>query len=144
MRYPENNSPRLIFDPTGLPPSADPAHPDMFAIYLADGTLLAKSAGWNGLPADALSSGDFARFRQADVPFRALVLRDIEILDREDESGRAGAKITRVYASPLLALRERVWRVGLLFGRRRFVLAGPRCIAYCLDDSPQLESACTN
>jgi len=125
VRYPENNSPRLIFDPTGLPPSADPAHPDMFAIYLADGTLLAKSDGWNGLPSGTrYSSGDFARFRQAGVPFRALLLRNIEILDREDESGSAGAKITVVYASPLLAVRERVWHVGLYLGAAALFLLG--------------------
>jgi signal transduction histidine kinase len=117
VRYPENNSPRLIFDPTGLPPSADAVHPDMFAIYLSDGTMLAHSPGWNGLPPGArLSGGGIARFRQAGVPFRALVMRDIEILDREDESGRAGAKITVVYASTLLGVRQRVWRVGLYLG----------------------------
>jgi signal transduction histidine kinase len=117
VRYPENNTPRLIFDPTGLPPSADAAHPDMFAVYLSDGTMLAHSPGWNGLPPGArLSSGGIARFRKAGVPFRALVLRDIEILDREDESGRSGAKITAVYASTLLGVRQRVWRVGLYLG----------------------------
>ena len=125
VRYEEDGSSDLFFDSTGLPPSADPAHPDVFAVYLK-GNLFAVSPGWNGLPAATrYPSGEFARFRQQDVPYRGLILREIEILDREDDPTAPVAKITVVYASSLLEMRRRVLRVGLYLGGIGLLLLVP-------------------
>src|SRR5580704_14768441 len=68
VRYDEDGSSDLIFDSSGLPPSADPSHPDVFAVYLK-GNLLAESPGWDGLPSETrYPSGEFARFRQQGAP----------------------------------------------------------------------------
>ncbi len=124
VRYSEDASHELIFDPSGLPTSSDAEHPDRFVVYDAGGKLLANSAGWNGLPANTRHfSGDYARFRDGDVPFRALVLRNIEILDREEEGGPA-AKITVIYAASLLDVRRRVVLVGVYLGAAGAVLLG--------------------
>jgi signal transduction histidine kinase len=116
VRYDEDTTGELIFDSSGLPSSADASHPDVFAIYLPDGELFAQSAGWNGLPEKTrYLSGGLVRFNLSDVPFRGLILRDIEILDRE--AGVAStAKITVVYGASLLDLRRHVLSVGLYLG----------------------------
>ncbi len=125
VRYDEDGSSDLIFDSSGLPPSADPSHPDVFAVYLR-GSLLAQSPGWNGLPAETrYPSGQFARFRQAGAPFRGLILREVEILDREEDVSAPVEKITVVYASSLLEVRRRVLRVGLYLGGAGLVLLVP-------------------
>lgn len=125
VRYDEDESADLIFDSSGLPPSADPAHPDVFAVYLK-GNLLAESPGWNGLPSGTrYPSGDLVRFRQAGVPFRGLLLREVEILDREEDVSAPVAKITVVYASSLLEVRSRVLRVGLYLGGAGLLLLLP-------------------
>jgi len=50
IRYDEETPSQLVFDPSGLPPSADSSHPDKFIVYLAGGELFARSPGWTGLP----------------------------------------------------------------------------------------------
>ena len=116
VRYDEDASGQLIFDSSGLPSSADASHPDVFAVYLPGGKLFAQSAGWNGLPEKTrYLSGGLVRFNSAGVPFRGLILRDIEILDREDGIATT-AKITVVYGASLLDLRRHVLSVGLYLG----------------------------
>jgi signal transduction histidine kinase len=125
VRYDEDGSSDLIFDSSGLPPSADPAHPDVFAVYLK-GNLLAESPGWNGLPSETrYSNGQFVRFREQGAPFRGLIVREVEILDREEDSSAPVAKITVVYASSLLEVRRRVMRVGLYLSGAGLILLLP-------------------
>jgi signal transduction histidine kinase len=117
VRYDEETPSQLVFDTSGLPPSADSAHPDMFVVYLASGELFSRSPGWTGLPANTrYSTSEFARFKQNDVPFRALVLRNVTILDREEDAALPPARITVIYAASLLEVRSRVLRVGLYSG----------------------------
>jgi signal transduction histidine kinase len=116
VRYDEGGSSDLLFDTTGLPPSADPAHPDVFAVYLK-GALFAASAGWTGLPAATrYPNGEFARFDQNGIPYRGFIIHEIEILDREDDPSAPVAKISVVYGSSLLEMRHRVLRVGFYLG----------------------------
>ncbi|HEY4837611.1 MAG TPA: ATP-binding protein [Candidatus Acidoferrales bacterium] len=125
VRYDEDGSSDLIFDTSGLPPSADPAHPDVFAVYLKR-NLLAESPGWNGLPSETRYSNDqFARFREQGAPFRGLILHEVEILDREEDASAPVAKITVVYASSLLEVRRRVMRVGLYLSGAGLILLLP-------------------
>jgi signal transduction histidine kinase len=126
VRYDEEDSANLVFDTSGLPLSADSAHPDKFMVYLENGELFARSPNWAGLPANTrYSQGDFARFHENDAPFCALVLRNVEILDREEDSAAPPAKITVIYASSLLEVRSRVWRVGFYSGAVGILLLLP-------------------
>ena len=126
VRYDEESPAQLIFDTSGLPPSADSDHPDTFMVYLAKGELFARSPGWTGLPANTrYSQNDFARFREDGVPFRALVLKNVEILDREEDSSAPPARITVIYAASLLEVRERVVRVGIYSGAAGILILLP-------------------
>jgi len=122
VRYDEDASGELIFDSSGLPSSADASHPDVFAVYLPGGKLFAQSAGWSGLPERTrYLTGGLVRFNASGVPFRGLILRDVEILDRE--AGVAStAKITVVYGASLLDLRRHVLSVGLYLGGAGFIV----------------------
>ncbi|MFZ0819806.1 MAG: HAMP domain-containing sensor histidine kinase [Candidatus Acidiferrales bacterium] len=125
VRYDEDDPSVLIFDDTGLPTPSDAAHPDVYSVALASGAPLAHSAGWNGLPQETRYTTDgFARFRKDGVAFRGLVLTDIPILDREDEAGPP-ARITVVYASPLVDVRSRVFRAGLYLSAAGLALLFP-------------------
>jgi hypothetical protein len=126
VRYDEEQPTELVFDTSGLPPSADPAHADTFMVYLANGELFARSPNWAGLPANTrYSQNEFARFHENSVPFRALVLKNVEILDREEDSTASPARITVVYAASLLAVRSQVLRVGLYSGFAGILLLLP-------------------
>jgi signal transduction histidine kinase len=126
VRYDEDQPTELVFDTSGLPPSADPAHADTFMVYLANGELFARSPNWAGLPANTrYSQNEFARFRENGIPFRALVLKNVEILDREEDSTGPPARITVIYAASLLAVRSQVFRVGLYSGAAGVLLLLP-------------------
>jgi signal transduction histidine kinase len=125
VRYDEDGSSDLIFDVSGLPLSADPTHPDVFVVYLR-GNLLAESPGWNGLPPQTrYPNGQFVRFREQGAPFRGLILREVEILDREEDASAPVAKITVIYASSLLEVRRRVMKVGLYLSGAGLILLLP-------------------
>jgi signal transduction histidine kinase len=126
VRYDEETPSQLVFDTSGLPPSADSEHPDKFVVYLASGELFARSPGWNGLPTKTRYSTDgFARFHENEVPFRALILRDVTILDREEDSALPPARITVIYGASLLEVRSRVMRVGFYSGAAGVLLLLP-------------------
>lgn len=126
VRYDEEAPTQLIFDTSGLPPSADDEHPDKFVVNLAKGEQFARSPGWAGLPTNTrYSQNDFARFRDSGVPFRALVLKNVEILDREEDSAAPPARITVIYAASLLEVRSRVLRVGVYSGAAGILLLLP-------------------
>jgi signal transduction histidine kinase len=125
VRYDEENPTALVFDNTGLPPSSDAEHPDVFSVALANGTSLAHSPGWEGLPQGTrYAAGGMARFRKDGVPFRGLELKNVDILDREDEAG-VPAKITVLYASPVVEMRGRVFRAGLYLSAAGLALLFP-------------------
>jgi len=126
VRYDEETPSQLVFDTSGLPPSGDPAHPDTFMVHLANGELFARSPAWAGLPGDTrYGRNEFARFHENDVPFRALILRDVTILDREEDSAAPPARITVIYAASLLEVRSRVLRVGFYSGAAGVLLLLP-------------------
>jgi len=126
VRYSEETPPQLIFDSSGLPPSSDPTHPDKFIVYLADGSVLAQTPGWRGMPPNVkVGQGEYARFLESGIPFRALTLRNVPILDREEDATVPVAKITVVYAASRLGVRDRVWRVGVFLGATGLLLLLP-------------------
>src|ERR1700680_4880653 len=82
VRYSDTNIPDLLFDPSLIPPSSDPRRPDLFEIRRSNGELLARSAG--PLPVEFAQGGTFANFVLNGVPYRAIVLRQVPVLDREE------------------------------------------------------------
>jgi signal transduction histidine kinase len=128
VRYDEDNPTTLIFDNTGLPSSSDAAHPDIFSVALANGSPLAQSAGWQGLPEGTrYATGGLVRFRMNGAPFRGLVMKDVEILDREDGAGPP-AKITVLYASSVVEMRGRVFRSALYLSAAGLALLVPMAL----------------
>jgi signal transduction histidine kinase len=111
VRYTEVHPSNLIFDPTLLPPSSVFTHKDLFEIRKADGRLLARSKG--DLPRGlAESTGRYTDFSASGIPYRAIVLHDVKVLDEEEESQSPPARVTVVYASPLGGMHERLAELG--------------------------------
>ena len=81
VRYTETESPDLLFDPSLLPPSSNPRHPDLFEIRRSNGDLLAQSGG--PIPAE-FGPNTFADFAVNGISYRAITLRQVPVLDRED------------------------------------------------------------
>jgi signal transduction histidine kinase len=124
VRYTETSPPVLWFDAELLPPPSDPAHPDLFEIRAADGKVLARSKGWEGPPAEAARPADlFPEFNMGGTPYRAIVLRNVSVLDKEeDDPYEEPAKVTVFYATSLAGIRARLTRLAIYFGLTSFLL----------------------
>jgi len=116
----------LTFDVAFLPPPSDPAHQDQYEIRSSDGRLIARSSGWNGVPAEvSQSERRHADFKLAGAPYRALSLRNVQILDKVITEGSVAAppvRVTLVYASSLAGNRLRLAQLAALVGATSILL----------------------
>ncbi len=125
VRYTETKPHVLIFDATLLPPPADQVHRDLYEIRASDGRLIARSKGWDSVPPEvAQTDGRYAGFSVAGAPYRAVLLRDVPVLDSEDDEdeGEPPAKVTVIYASSLTENRLRLTKLALYVGGTSLLL----------------------
>src|SRR5271170_6045056 len=100
VRYTEDASGNVYFDDSLVPPSINPDHPDVFAVWTEKSGRLAHSANWPaGL--EILPSGDAHwNFKWAHVHYRGLRVFQAPVLDREEGSSFHPQTLTIVYAAP--------------------------------------------
>jgi len=110
VRYTDTDIPNLLFDPSLIPPSSSARHPDLFEIRKSNGELLARSGG--PLPVELNGADTFANFVLNGVPYRAVVLRQVPVLDHE-ENISAPQRVTVIYAASRRGMHEQL--VGLGF-----------------------------
>jgi signal transduction histidine kinase len=124
VRYTETKPPVLMFDEELLPPAPDPAHPDMYEIRAADGKLLARSKGWEGLPAEPARQGElFPELNIGGAPYRVIVMRNVSVLDKEDDDPSVEpAKVTVFYAASLVENHARLATLALYVGLTSLLL----------------------
>lgn len=109
VRYTDADVPDLLFDPSLIPPSSNRRHPDLFEIRKSDGDLLARSGG--PIPAVFEAGNAFANFVVNGISYRAIVLRQVPVLDRE-ESISVPQRVTVVFAAPLGGMHEQLMALG--------------------------------
>lgn len=110
VRYTETDVPDLLFDPSLLPPSSDPAHPNLFEIRKSNGQLLARSSA--PLPAEPEGTGTFNDFVLSGIPYRAIVLRQVPVLDQEDNI-ITPMRVNVTYAAPLVGMHHQLLELGM-------------------------------
>jgi signal transduction histidine kinase len=110
VRYSDADVSNLIFDPSLIPASSNRRHPDLFEIRRSDGELLARSA--SPLPVELEQGKTFGNFVLNGVPYRAIVLRQVPVLDRE-ENISVPQRVTVIYAASRVAMREQLEELGL-------------------------------
>src|SRR5690349_20144211 len=108
VRYTETESPDLLFDPSLLPPSSNPRHPDLFETRRSNGDLLAQSGG--PIPAE-FGPNTFADFAVNGISYRAIILRQVPVLDREDNI-TVPHRVTVIFAAPLVGVHEQLVALG--------------------------------
>jgi signal transduction histidine kinase len=118
LQYAQPNPHILTFDATLLPQPSDPAHPDLYEIRTSGGRLIARSSGWDSVPFDIAQLGArHANFTLAGAPYRATLLRDVSVLDKEGvEDGGPPAKVTLIYASSLAENHLLLTKLAVLVG----------------------------
>ncbi len=111
VRYSEDHPSILVFDPELLPPSSEAAHKDVFQIRKADGEVLARSDGFP--PAAESQTGRYADFSLGGVPYRSVVLRNVQVLDAEEDTPTPRERVTVVYGASLLEVQHEIRQLGV-------------------------------
>ncbi len=109
VRYTDMEVPDLLFDPSLIPTSSNRRHPDLFEIRRSNGDLLARSGA--PIPAEFEQGRPFANFVLSGISYRAIILRQVPVLDRED-SISVPERVTVIYAAPLGGMHERLMALG--------------------------------
>jgi signal transduction histidine kinase len=109
VRYSETDPPVLVFDPELLPPSEN-ANKDLFEIRKMDGQVLAHSEP--SPPIDLSATDRYMDFPLNGAPYRAVVLRNTQVLDAEEDSPTPRDRVTVVYASSLVEVRRQIEQLG--------------------------------
>jgi heavy metal sensor kinase len=109
VRYTEDASGNVYFDRTLMPQSLDTNHPDLFAVWTDRSGLLARSTNWPAgfdvAPSGAKSQWNFS---WDHVPYRALRVYHVPVLDREEDATFPPQTLTIVYAAPTFQLQREV------------------------------------
>jgi len=112
VRYTEDATGNVYFDDTLLPSSIDPNHPDLFAVWADRSGLVARSENWpQGLEIPSVPNRHW-NFAWNKVPYHALRVSHVPILDREEGKTFRPQTLTIFYAAPTIRLRIQVRRAG--------------------------------
>ncbi|GAC1435060.1 MAG: hypothetical protein NVS1B11_03240 [Terriglobales bacterium] len=125
VRYKEDKSGNVYFDNTLMPPSIDPNHPDVFAIWTERSGLLLRSANWpQGLEIPTSGRTKNWNFKWGSVRYRALRLSSVPVLDREEAVSFRPQTLTIIYAAPLHRTYEQLQRAAAFIALASVLLLG--------------------
>ncbi|MGH9504477.1 MAG: sensor histidine kinase [Terriglobales bacterium] len=108
VRYTEDASGHVYFDNSLLPESIDPNHPDQFMVWADRTGFLTRSEDWPEGLQFQLGPSQHWNFTWAGVPYHALRMTHVPILDREEGKAFRPQTLTVVYASPTIRIRHQV------------------------------------
>jgi signal transduction histidine kinase len=108
VRYTEDATGHVYFDNSLLPESIDPNHPDQFMVWADRTGYLTRSEDWPEGLQFQLGPSQHWNFTWAGVPYHAVRMNHVPILDREEGKAFQPQTLTIVYASPTVRIRQQV------------------------------------
>jgi signal transduction histidine kinase len=124
VRYTEDASGNVYFDNSLLPESIDPNHPDQFMVWADRTGFLTRSEDWpDGLQFEP-GPNQHWNFTFAGVPYHALRIQHLPVLDREEGADFHPQTLTIVYASPTIHIRQQVKAAGVFITLASLLLLG--------------------
>jgi len=125
VRYTEDATGKVYFDDTLMPDSIDRRHPDLFAVWTERSGLLTRSSNWPaGLEISPYEARTHWNFRANHIPYRALHVSQVPVLDREEGKSFQPQTLTIVYAAPLLQVQGEVRKAGVFIALASLLLLG--------------------
>ena len=124
VRYTDGASGHVYFDNSLLPESIDPNHPDQFMVWADHTGYLTRSEDWpEGLQFEPGPSQHW-NFSYAGVPYHALRMVRVPVLDRAEGKSFQPQTLTIVYASPTIRIRQQVRVAGISIALASLLLLG--------------------
>ncbi|HZR56054.1 MAG TPA: ATP-binding protein [Terriglobales bacterium] len=124
VRYSEDASGDVYFDNSLMPPSIDPARPDLFVVWADRTGLVARSANWPQELNIGPEGDTHWKFKSTHLHYRGLRIAQVPILDRESGPTFRPQTLTIVYASPTAHVREEVRKAGIFIALASLFLLG--------------------
>ncbi len=122
VRYTNEGNGNVYFDNTMLPESIDPNHPDLFTVWADRTGFLSRAEDWpEGLQLEPGPPSHW-NFTWAGVPYHALRLSRVAILDRGVGKAFHPQTLTIVYASPTIRIRRQTRIAGALIAAASLLL----------------------
>ncbi|MHB8734117.1 MAG: ATP-binding protein [Terriglobales bacterium] len=114
VHYREDSQSGLQFETALVPPAADPPYSDFYEVRTAQGELVARSPGWEGLqPPAAGATQEPWTLSHDGTPYRGLVLANLPVLDPEEVPPGHALRLQVSYAAPTVRMQAAVaelWR----------------------------------
>jgi signal transduction histidine kinase len=107
--YPDDGSPGLLFDDSKIPPSPHHVHKDIYFVTSDHGNFEKHGANYpKGLFERIPAGFRYWDFRSQGEPYRAIILRNVPILDTEEGVRPPLPKLTVIYAAPTMDISQRI------------------------------------
>jgi signal transduction histidine kinase len=127
--YPDNKNPGLLFDASKIPPSSHVIHKDIYSVRSDQGGFEVHKEGYD--PAIFKSVPPKVRFWDFEVdgePYRAIILRDVPVLDTESGVPPPLPKLTVIYAAPTMDIPQGLGALALSIGGASLLILVPTLI----------------
>jgi signal transduction histidine kinase len=105
--YPDNKDPGLRFDASKVPPSSHVIHKDIYMVRSDRGDFQVYKEGYDpAIFKNIPQKQHFWDFELDGEPYRAIILRDVPVLDTEAGVPQPLPKLTVVYAAPTMDIPQ--------------------------------------
>jgi signal transduction histidine kinase len=127
--YPDDGRPGLLFDAAKIPPAHHNIHKDIYLVKSDHGDFLRHAGEDDPRLFDAMpAQGRYWDFAQQGEPYRAIILRDVPILDTESNVPLPLPKLTVMYAAPTMDISQRIGGLAEWIGFASILLVAPSLV----------------
>jgi signal transduction histidine kinase len=115
--YPDDGSPGLLFDGTKIPPSSHAIHKDIYLVKSDHGDFERHTAGYDPSIFGLIpQKADFWDMKVGGEPYRAIIFRNLAILDTEESEPKPLPRLTVIYAAPTMDIPQRITTLATASG----------------------------
>jgi signal transduction histidine kinase len=127
--YRDDGVPGLLFDGSKIPPSPHHVHKDIYFVRTDHGGFERHAQNYQAGFFERIPAGiRFWDFQLEGEPYRAIILRDVPILDTEESFPRPFPKLTVMYAAPTMDISQRIGALAASIAITSLVLLIPTLI----------------
>jgi signal transduction histidine kinase len=128
IHYPDDSGAGLLFDAAKIPPAHHEIHKDIYLVKSDRGDFIRHAGEQDPHLFDAMpAKGRYWDFDQQGEPYRAIILRDVSILDKERNAPHPPT-LTVVYAAPTMDISQRIGDLAEWIALASILLVAPSLI----------------
>ena len=122
----DDGIPGLLFNDEKVPVSPHRIHKDIFLVRSDRDNLERHTPGYDPHMFDAIPAGArFWNFTSKGEPYRAIILRNVAILDTEEGEPLPLPRLTVIYAAPTMDIQHELTGLGIAIGLVSLLILAP-------------------